>query len=82
MKIELYTKTGCFYCNQAKTLLKEHNHQYDEFIVGETIDRDEVISRFPNQRTLPIVVIDGELIGSWSELLDWKFPPMKDDSND
>lgn len=80
--IEIYTKPECPYCSQAKSLLDEKNEYYEERVIGKDVTRDEVIARYPSQKLLPIVVIDGTLIGSWTELLDYMYPPMRVNSDD
>lgn len=33
-KFDVYTKTGCPYCDKAKDLLKRKGYEYNEFTVG------------------------------------------------
>lgn len=68
--IKLYTREGCVYCNRAKTLLDGNNIEYDEIEIGKTITRDEVIAKFPNIKTLPIVTEDEILVGGYDQLVD------------
>lgn len=82
MKIEIYSRKGCIYCNQAKTFLQEKNLPFQEYIIDHHVARDEVVEKFPNQRMVPIIVIDDVVIGSWAEMLDFFFPPMKDKEQD
>jgi len=82
MKIEIYSRKGCVYCNQTKTFLADKNLPYREYIIDQDITRDEVIERFPNQKVVPIIAIDDVVIGSWSEMLDYFFPPMKTEEDD
>jgi glutaredoxin len=74
----LITRKDCLYCNQAKSVLQENSVEYEELIIGETITRDEVIAKYPDQKLLPIVVVDGNAIGTYGELLDYLFPAKKD----
>jgi len=80
--IELITREGCFYCSQAKDLLVEKNIPFTETKIGIDIDRDTVIDKYPNQKVLPIVIENDKVIGSWADLLDYVFPPMKDENNE
>jgi glutaredoxin 3 len=67
--VELYTRDGCGLCDQTKRLLSENKVDYREYVIGLDIDRDEIITRFPDARLLPIVVVDGAWIGGRDEVL-------------
>lgn len=71
MKIEVYTKDNCIYCVKTKDLLKNHNYEFDEYKMGDTITRDQIVSTFPGWKTLPIIVIDGKFIGGFTDLEKW-----------
>lgn len=67
MLIELYTRDGCEYCEKTKELLEDKLLNYNENIIGKTINREDVIKKFPGRKLLPIVVINGNLIGGYTE---------------
>ena len=69
MKIEVYSKDNCGYCTKAKALLKKLNLKFDEYKMGDNITRDEIISKFPNSKTMPIIVIDNVNIGGYDQLV-------------
>lgn len=58
--VTLYTKPSCPHCILAKNLLRANNIEYKEIVVGEDLTREQVIAMFPNQRTVPIIIVDGE----------------------
>ncbi len=68
MKIVIYTKDNCLFCVKAKVLLKIHGLEYTEYKVGEHITREDFISLFPDQKTLPLIFIDDEKLGGFNEL--------------
>lgn len=68
MKIELYTRVSCGYCDQVKKLLKDKGLPYKEFIIEQNITREQVLEKFPTAKTLPVVVVDDEWIGGRDEL--------------
>jgi len=68
MAIELYSKDNCSFCTQAKQLLRIHNKEYVEYKLGEDFTREILLSKFPEARTFPIVVIDGFHVGGFQEL--------------
>lgn len=74
--IVLITRAHCPYCEQAKTLLKNENKNWDELMIGENISREEVLDMYPDLAVLPIVVINDAPIGGYNELLDYLYPPM------
>lgn len=69
MKIEVYSRPTCSRCEKVKDEFKKRNIEYDEYIIEQTITRDEVIKKFPGVSQLPIVVLDGTHIGGRDEAL-------------
>lgn len=68
MKALIYTKSNCPFCVKAKTLFSIRNIEYTETVIGEDIMREDFMSLFPDQRTVPLIFIDGERIGGYDEL--------------
>lgn len=66
--ITVYTKDNCPYCIKAKALLKGYGLEYTEMNIGKDISREEFLESFPSARTVPQIVMDGELIGGFEEL--------------
>lgn len=72
MSIQVYTKPGCTYCDQAKDLLSKCNLQYEEFTVGIHITKEELIEHLKrNVKTVPQIVIDKEVIGGFNHLKEY-----------
>ena len=71
----IYTKDNCPYCVSAKQLLEEKGKQYIETVVGRDIRRDDFISLFPNVKTVPHIIINGEQIGGFDKLTEWLITP-------
>lgn len=59
-KITVYSKPGCPACVAAKNTLKAHGMGFTEIVIGEAITREQVIAMFPNQKTVPIIIVDGQ----------------------
>ena len=57
MEIKIYTTENCFYCKQAKELMRRMNQEYIE------LDRDALQRDHPDLETFPQVFVDGEYIG-------------------
>tara|TARA_B100000287_G_scaffold435220_1_gene502477 strand:+ start:5669 stop:5911 length:243 start_codon:yes stop_codon:yes gene_type:complete len=70
MNVTLYTKESppCNYCEAAKQLLDKKGIEYENLVIGRDIDRDRVIEENPGWRTVPMVFIDGQMIGGFREL--------------
>jgi len=68
-KIEVYTSTYCGYCNAAKDLLKNKGVEFVE--IDLTTDHElriELVEKH-NWRTVPIIIINDNLVGGYDELI-------------
>lgn len=61
--IEIYTRDGCSHCIEIKQFLSSRNVDYIEMKIGKDVDREEVLSKFPDQKSLPIIVLCGDVVG-------------------
>jgi len=68
MAIEIYSKDGCSFCTQAKQLLRIHNKDFIEYKLDEDFTREILVSKFPEARTFPVIVLDGFNIGGFEQL--------------
>lgn len=69
MKVVVWSKDACGYCEQAKQLLKIKGIEFEERnITRGTWSKDQLLEAVPNARTLPQIVIDEEVIGGFTEL--------------
>lgn len=66
--IEIYSKDNCTYCTSTKNLLDTRNKLFTEYKLGVDYTREQLLEKFPNARTFPVVVIDGFHIGGFNEL--------------
>ena len=68
MKITVWTKTDCVYCQLAKAVLEDNGFEYEEKIIGVTVNRQDLLDILPEAKTVP-QIFDGELhIGGYTEL--------------
>lgn len=65
----VYSKDNCPYCVKAKALLKGYGIAYTEVTIGKDITREEFLDLFPTARTVPQIILDGERIGGYDELV-------------
>ena len=72
MKIVVYSKPACQYCDKAKALLTRLGHNYTEKVVTKDISLEEFFKELGKTvRTIPQIVIDGKHIGSYNELTEY-----------
>lgn len=70
-KVEIYTKFLCPYCTRAKSLLKAHGVQLEEYdITMGGPKRAEMLARSGGRVTVPQIFIDGRHIGGCDDLID------------
>jgi glutaredoxin 3 len=67
----IYSKANCPYCDRAKILLRLKNKQYQEMKIGEDLTRDDFVSIFPNVKSVPHIIINGDEIGGFDKLTEW-----------
>jgi len=63
MDILVYTTAGCKYCSQVKELFQRADLEYREVLVNSPEIKEEMISTYPQVKTYPHVIIDGESVG-------------------
>ena len=78
MRIEIYSKDNCSHCVQAKQLLNTHGKDYIEYKLDEDFTRDILLSRYPEAKTFPVVVVDGMNIGGYDQLFKYITEETKD----
>lgn len=68
MAIEIYSKNNCTFCDQAKMILKMHGRDFVEYKLDEDFTREILVSKFPEAKSYPVVVLDGFHIGGFDQL--------------
>lgn len=71
ISIVVYTKDQCVYCDRAKELLRSKGMQYLESRIGVDILREDFMCLFPEVKTVPLIIIEGEKIGGYNELCEY-----------
>ena len=64
----IWSKYNCPYCDQAKALLKQRDVRFEERKIGDGYTREELLEAVPTARTVPQIIINGNLIGGFTEL--------------
>ena len=68
-RVTIYTTEPCGFCRTAKALLQKRNVPYEEInLAKDPVGRSELV-RMTGMMTFPQVVIDGEPLGGYQELV-------------
>lgn len=67
-KAIVWSKYHCPYCDQAKALLGQREIPFEERKIGDGWTKEELLEEIPTARTVPQIIIDGKLIGGFTEL--------------
>ncbi len=68
-RITVYTTEPCGYCRTAKALLAKRRIPYEEINLSRDPEGRAELVRMTGMMTFPQVVIDGEPIGGYQELV-------------
>lgn len=78
MKVILYTRDNCVFCDGAKKLLKLAEWPVEEIKVGVGITREALLTKLgktdADKVTLPVVYINDKYIGGFEELKKFMLP--------
>ena len=67
-KVIVWSRYNCPYCDQAKNLLSQKGMKFEERKIGDGWTKEELLEEIPTARTVPQIIIDGNLIGGFTEL--------------
>ena len=68
--ITMYSKKDCNFCTKAKLFLQKHSIEFKEYLMGTDITREEIIEQFPQMKTMPIILLDGRVIGGYTQMVE------------
>ena len=72
MKIVVYSKQNCTYCNKAKQLIKNLRLDYTEKKLEEFESVEEMLKDIGKKvRTMPQIKIDDKLVGGYNQLIEF-----------
>ena len=72
MKIIIYSKPNCVYCDKSKALVKGLGMTYEEKMFGQDFKSPEELYEAVGKqvRTMPQIIIDDKHIGGYNELVE------------
>ncbi len=62
MDIKIYTTESCGYCKKAKEFFKERGLEYEEYNVGDDIEKRHEMIMKSGQLSVPVITIGKEVI--------------------
>lgn len=69
MRATVWSKDQCPYCVMAKDLLQRQGIEYEERNISQgEWTREQLMEAVPHARTLPQIILDGNLIGGYDQL--------------
>ena len=68
MKVEIYSKPQCPYCDMAKALAEQKGHDLTVKMLDVDFDREALMETFPGARTFPQIKVDDKHIGGYTDL--------------
>ena len=66
--VKVFFKVPCPYCVNAKRLLTEKKVNFEEIDLTEKPEEFDRLKNETGYRTVPMIFIDGKLIGGYSDL--------------
>jgi glutaredoxin 3 len=69
MSVKVYTTDHCGFCVSAKKLLERRGIAYEEINLARDADSRAQLSSLTGMFTFPQILVDGQPIGGFSELL-------------
>ena len=76
--VEIWGKPNCPYCNRAKQTSKKFGLNYIYYELDEDFTKEWLAERFPDAKTYPQIVVDGEYVGGYMEFLTLVRGPQSD----
>ena len=69
--VEIYSKSNCIFCDKAKSYFSQNDIEFVEHNVEISEVFESLMKRNPNARTMPQIFIDDQLIGCYTDLIEW-----------
>jgi glutaredoxin len=66
----IYTKDNCSFCVKAKSLMESKGEIYQEVKLGRDITREEFMTLYPEVKTVPFIIRNGENVYGYERLAE------------
>ncbi len=71
MKVEIYSKSNCPYCDMAKDFFNSKDIVFTSYNAENVDIFNKLMERNPNARTMPQIFINNKLVGGYTDLIEW-----------
>lgn len=68
MKITVWSKYDCPFCDKAKALLTMKGIEFEERKIGDGYTKEDLLEAVPTARSVPQIIINEQLIGGFTDL--------------
>ncbi|KKT74968.1 MAG: hypothetical protein UW71_C0010G0005 [Parcubacteria group bacterium GW2011_GWB1_44_7] len=69
MKVTIYSTATCVYCKMAKDFFNQHNIKYEEFDVGNDLEKRREMVEKSAQMGVPVIQVGNEIIVGFNKAL-------------
>ena len=69
MSVVVWSRDLCAYCDMAKRELTKRDIVFEERKIGDGWTKEQLLKEIPNARTIPQIVVEGKVIGGYTELM-------------
>ena len=69
--ITIWGKPACPSCMKAKALCESRQYKYEYKELGKDFTREDVFETFPTARTFPQIIIGGNKVGGYEQMVDY-----------
>lgn len=71
MRVIVWSKYHCNYCDMAKSLLSSKGIDFEERKIGDGWTKEELLESVPTARSVPQIFVNDEYIGGYKELANY-----------
>lgn len=71
MKLAVYSKNGCPYCDKIKQLFDMKGWNYANYVLDTHFTREQFYSQFGEGATFPRVIMDDIMLGGCTESIQY-----------
>ena len=69
MNVKIYSTASCMYCKMAKDFFNERNIKYEEFDVGNDLEKRREMVEKSDQMGVPVIQVGEEIIVGFNKPL-------------
>jgi glutaredoxin 3 len=69
MKVVIYSKSNCPFCEKAKAWFTQHDHTFTEIKLDDEEQRMAFYQKYPNVRSVPQIFINDKHIGTYNDFM-------------